>query len=89
MAKKNMAKKILTVGLELASDDVAHEEFTSRASLLDWDIIIFKPLIGEFITYDDQYKGRPSLSDSRSFQLKEACEHWRREIKQAVESGKR
>ncbi len=83
-----MAKKILTVGLELASDDIAHEEFTSRASLLDWDIVLFKPLIGEFITYDDQYKGRPSLSDSRSFQLKEACEHWRREIKQAVESAK-
>lgn len=83
-----MAKKILTVGIELASDDVAYEEFTSRASLLDWDIVLFKPLIGEFISYNDQYKGRPSLSDSRSFQLKEACEHWRREIKQAVESGK-
>lgn len=83
-----MAKKILAVGLELASDDVANEEFTSRASLLDWDIILFKPTIDEFISYDEQYKGRPSLSDSRSFRLKEACEHWRREIKQAVESGK-
>lgn len=83
-----MAKKILTVGLELASDDIAHEEFTSKTSLLDWDIVLFKPLIGEFISYDSQYKGRPSLNDSRSFQLKEACEHWRREIKQAVESGK-
>jgi hypothetical protein len=83
-----MARKILTIGLELASDKTTHEEFTSRTSLLDWDIILFKPLIDEFITYDDQYKGRPSLSDRRSFQLKEACEHWRREIKQAVESGK-
>jgi len=83
-----MAKKILTIGLELASDDVTHEEFTSRASLLDWDIVLFKPLIDEFISYDYQYKGRPSLNDSDSFQLKEACEHWRREIKQAVESGK-
>lgn len=83
-----MAKKILTVGLELASDDVANEEFTSRTSLLDWDIVLFKPLIGEFVSYTDQYKGKPSLSDSLSFQLKEACEHWRREIKQAVETGK-
>lgn len=83
-----MAKKILTVGLQLASDDVAYEEFSSRTSLLDWDIVLFQPLIGEFITYDDQYKGKPSLSDSRSFQLKESCEHWRREIKQAIEAGK-
>ncbi|GLR13283.1 hypothetical protein GCM10007907_20730 [Chitinimonas prasina] len=35
-----------------------------------------------------QYQGKPSLNDSSSFQLKEACEHWRREIIQAVESGK-
>ena len=83
-----MTKKILAVGLDLASDDVAHEEITSKVSLLDWDIVLFKPLIGEFITHSDQYKGRPSLSDGRSFQLKAACEHWRREIKQAVESGK-
>ena len=83
-----MPKKILTVGFQLASDDAEDEEFTSRTSLLDWDIVLFKPLIDQFISYADQYKGKPSLSDSQSFRLKEACEHWRREIKQAVESGK-
>ena len=83
-----MAKKILTVGLELASDDVAHEDFNSKVSLLDWDIVLFKPQITEFISYADQYKGKASLNDSQSFQLKEACEHWRREVHQAVESGK-
>jgi hypothetical protein len=83
-----MTKKILAVGLELASDDVVHEEFISKVSLLDWDIVLFKPIIDEFITHNDHYKGKPSLSDSYSFKLKESCEHWRREIKQAVESGK-
>jgi hypothetical protein len=83
-----MARKILTVGLELASDDVTHEEFESKVSLLDWDIVLFKPQITEFISYADQYKGKPSLNDRQSFQLKEACEHWRREIRQAVDSGK-
>lgn len=83
-----MAKKILTVGLELASDDVANEDFDSRASLLDWDIVLFKPQITGFISYADQYKGKPSLNDSQSFKLKEACEHWRREVRQAVDSGK-
>jgi hypothetical protein len=84
-----MPKKILTVGIELASDDAVHEAFQSKISLLDWDIVLFRPLIDDFIhTYSENYKGRPSLSDYSSFALKESCEHWRREIKQAVENGK-
>ena len=84
-----MPKKILTVGIELASDVTIHEAFQSKISLLDWDIVLFRPLIDEFIqTYSENYKGRPSLGDYASFALKEACEHWRREIKQAVENGK-
>lgn len=38
--------------------------------------------------YADYYQGKPSLNDGSSFELKECCEHWRREIKQAVEIGK-
>ncbi len=58
-------------------------------SLLDWDIVLFRPLINEFWgSYVDHYQGKPSLDDSSSFQLKEACEHWRRELKQAAETGK-
>ena len=83
-----MTKNILTIGFELASG-ATETAFRSKASLLDWDIILFKPLISEFIgSYDDQYKGKPSLGDASSFQLKEACEHWRREIKQAIDNGK-
>jgi hypothetical protein len=84
-----MSKSILTVGVEIASPDAKYESFGSRASLLDWDIVLFRPLISEYWSaYGDYYQGKPSLSDSSSFQLKEACEHWRREIKQAVETGK-
>lgn len=82
------ARKILTVGLELASSDTQYASFRSKMSLLDWDIVLFKPEITEFTNYVDNYQGKPSLSDSASFQLKECCEHWRREIKQAVEAGK-
>jgi len=85
---QQMSKKILTIGLELASDATEDGEFGSKTSLLDWDIVLFKPDIGSFVSWSDTYKGKPSLSDDRSFQLKEACEHWRREIKQAVEAGK-
>lgn len=83
-----MSKRILTIGVDLASEDVTDEEFDSRVSLLDWDIVLFRPSIEPWISRRDQYKGKPSLSDNESFQVKEASEHWRREIKQAVESSK-
>lgn len=84
-------RRILTVGLELASSDTQYASFHSKTSLLDWDIVLFKPLIEDFYDYGgygEDFQGKPSLSDSSSFQLKECCEHWRREIKQAVETGK-
>lgn len=81
-------KRVLTVGLELASSDTENASFRSKTSLLDWDIVLFKPDISDFESYGDYFQGKPNLSDSSSFQLKECCEHWRREIKQAVEAGK-
>ncbi|MGE3151354.1 MAG: hypothetical protein AB7G48_01910 [Nitrospiraceae bacterium] len=82
-------KRILTVGLELAAADVQYASFDSKMSLLDWDIVLFKPVIEQFYAYGgDYYQGKNSLSDSSSFRLRECCEHWRREIKQAVETGK-
>src|SRR5689334_16957767 len=82
-------KNILTVGFAIASADTTYASFHSKLSLLDWDIIVFRPTIGEFYLYmRDFYQGKPSLNDSDSFRLKECCEHWRREIKQATQSGK-
>jgi hypothetical protein len=81
-------RRILTVGLQLASTDVEFASFQSKTSLLDWDVVLFRPQIDGFIRHDSFFQGKPSLSDSASFQLKECCEHWRREIKEAVESGK-
>jgi hypothetical protein len=83
-----MSRKILTVGLELASDNAVMEGFDSKVSLLDWDLTFFRPDIPNGIYSVDYYKGKPSLGDTASFLLKEKCEHWRREIKQAVDSGK-
>ena len=83
------AKKILSVGFELASGDVTYSDFEADISLLDWDIVLFKPVIGSYLSYSsDYYQGKPSLSDSASFRLKEQCDHWCREIKDAFDSGK-
>lgn len=84
-----MGKKILAVGLPLASDDVEFAEFNSKTSLLDWDVILFSPNINDFIGYgSEKFQGKPSLNSTASFELQECCEHWRREIKEAYESGK-
>ena len=84
-----MAKKILTVDLELAAADVTYAQFRSKVSLLDWDIILIRPRISQFLhNYYETYQGKPCLSDTASFEAKECCEHWRREIKQAVDTGK-
>lgn len=84
-----MTRNILSIGLELASDAVKETRFSSKTSLLDWDIVLFRPVIDEFISiYTDKFQGKPSLNDTDSFRLREACEHWRREIKQALNAGK-
>ncbi|WP_214212915.1 hypothetical protein [Morganella morganii] len=85
-----MAKrKILTIGFELSDSSVEYSSFDSDLSLLDWDIILFKPDIGEYINNPQSiFQGNPCLSDTKSFKLKEQSEHWRREIKSAVRNGK-
>lgn len=81
-------KKILTIGFDLCDDNTESCDFNDDLSLLDWDIILFKPDIVDFLSYAETFQGKPCLSDDSSFQLKEQTEHWRREIKAAVESGK-
>lgn len=83
------AKSILTIGFELADDHSRDAAFRSRASLLDWDIVLFQPDILGFVgAFAETYQGKPSLEDTESFQARECCAHWRREIKQAVQAGK-
>jgi len=82
-------KKILTIGFQLSDKNTEFCEFDSDLSLLDWDIILFKPDIMDYIhSRESMFQGKPCLSDDKSFQLKSQSEHWRREIKSAVDSGK-
>lgn len=76
--------------MEWPIDEVTEFSFSTRISLLDADIIVFNPDISEYLFGYNQeyYLGKPSLDDSKSFRLKETIDHWRREIKEAVEAGK-
>lgn len=82
-------RRIAVVGFELASDDVTELDLTSNASLLDYDIVLFKATIPSLFTYNATlHQGKDCLTDDASFRLKECFEHWRREIKNLVEVGK-
>jgi len=81
-------KKVASVACEIPGGLSEYISINSDASLLDWDIILFHPNISSFVDYGDTYQGKPFLSDSSSFQLRERMEHWRREIADAIHSGK-
>jgi len=85
-----MTKRIVTVGFSLANDDVHYAQSSSRASLLDWDIALFRCSLWDWIEigFTTEFQGKYCLSDSNSFQIKEAAAHWRREINEASENGK-
>lgn len=81
-------KKIVAIGIELASDEIDHCNFDADISLLDYDLIIFEPAI-KYGHYDySTYQGKPSLNEDASFRAANTSSHWRREIKEAVENGK-
>ena len=86
-----MSKTIASVGFHLAHDSVTCVNINSHQSLIDWDIIVFTPDFSSLLNRDmigETYLGKQCLGDDTSFRLREACEHWRREIQEAVSSGK-
>ncbi|UGX96443.1 hypothetical protein G6321_00015390 [Bradyrhizobium barranii subsp. barranii] len=80
-----MSKAIATVGISLAEG--FFEYFRSSASLLDYDIILFRPDIASFTAFDS-YQGLPSYGDDESFELRRVSEHWRLQIREAFDHGK-
>jgi len=79
---------IASVGFECASSSVEHIYFGSSASLLDFDITLFRPQIDSYISHRETYNGKPCLDDDRSFALRRYMDHWRREIRDSVDGGK-
>lgn len=81
-------KKIASVGCEIPGGFAEYVPIVSDKSLLDWDIILFRPNINELVYPFDSYQGKPSLSDYESFRLRECMEHWKRELRDAIDAGK-
>jgi hypothetical protein len=84
-----MAPKIVTVGLEIPGHSQEYLSLGSEQSLLDYDIIVFKPDISELTRFGSEYyQGKRCLSDTASFTLKEKATRWRQELVTAFQHGK-
>jgi len=79
---------IASVGCEVPGGSAECLPLDSRASLLEWDIILFNPDIQTYMTWADSYQGKPALSESRSASLSESTLHWQRELADATKAGK-
>lgn len=80
-------KRIFTVGFELPGDDFEYIPFYSDQTLLDADIVLFEPTLGDYESVES-YSGRSLLTESSSFRTKERLNHWYSEIVDAVNAGK-
>lgn len=84
-----MTKSLISIGFEIPGHPDKSLSLSSDQSLLDYDIIIFRPDISELYGYGaEQYQGKLCLSDDASFNLREKAEHWRQDLINAYDSGK-
>ena len=82
-------KKLLTVNCEVPGGFGEHVSYTSNNSLLDGDVVLLDPNLRNQFSYAQQeYRGRPALSETESFRLKESMAHWRRDTIDTLEAGK-
>jgi len=83
-------KQILAVGIDIPGGDVQYVPLTDNQSLSDGDIVVIEPDITAFYDYysSETFQGKPRLSESSSFHLKEGIQHWQREVSQALAAGK-
>ena len=80
-------KRIFTVGFDLPGEEFEYIEFDSDQSLLDADIILFRPGFGNHYPSED-YQGEPLFRPSSSVSVAQNLQHWRSELASATNVGK-
>ncbi len=84
-----MANNIITVGFEVPGNSNNYVRLPSKKSLLDADIVIFRPNFSEFsTTYEKADSGLPQVTKEDSRKLIESITHWKEEIINAIKHGK-
>lgn len=79
--------RIYSVGYAFPGGEIECIPFESDRSLLDADIVIFEPTLGNYY-WSETYKGKHRLDEDSSFRVKEHLSHWRAELKESFEAGK-
>jgi len=82
-----MQKHVISVGFDIPGEANECVGFTSDASLLDADIIVFAPNLEDY-TVDDTYQGKDLLTKDSSGRLQIDAAHWGRELRIALQAGK-
>ena len=84
-----MTKSLISIGFEIPGHSDKSLMLSSDQSLLDYDIIVFRPDVSELYGYGaEQHQGKLCLSDDASFNLREKAEHWRQDLINAFDGGK-
>lgn len=80
--------RLASVGFSLPSDQVEGLDFFSKSSLLDFDAVVFSPVLNAEEYAPHSYLGKPCFDDDQSFELRDALSHWKRELNDALTHGK-
>lgn len=82
-------RRIFTVGFDLPGEEFEYIAFDSDQTLLDADIVLFQPTLGNYsFEYAQQYGGKSILDHHSSYATKRRLDHWHAEIRAAVQAGK-
>ena len=79
-------KEILTIGFDIPGYAEQLVSFGDDRSILDADIVLIDPHLYDF-TLSDEYQGTPLMSQRDSARYRKATDHWRAEIRTALEHG--
>jgi len=84
-------KKIASIGYEIPGHSDLLIDFSSKKSLMDYDVIIFAPILPYYnlsSVGNGSYLGKTCYGESGSFELGEDFNHWEKELTNALEAGK-
>jgi hypothetical protein len=82
-----MSKHIISVGFDIPGDAAELVDYWSDDSLLDADIIVFSPNLGEY-DVDEAYQGKSLLTKEDSGSVLADAAHWAKELQTALEVGR-
>ena len=84
-------KEFITIGLFIPTIDESFVNFSDNHSLSDADIVIMSLSLEDLnLNYhsDGNYQGKPNINLNYSAKLKQYTEHWKKELKAYLKSGK-